>query len=230
MNEMKSVEQLKKWIYEEKRQQFELFADLLIDYNQSVNLTAITQKEEIFVKHFLDSVWGEYAFPQGADVIEIGSGGGFPSLPLKIVRPDLKFTLVESTAKKCEFLKLAIQKLGLEQMQVVNMRAEDGAKNVAFREHYDVACARAVARLNTLCEYCMPFVRVGGVFVAYKGNVDEELKEAQNAVKVLGGRVKRTESFALEEAGLRTVVEIEKIRVTPAAYPRGQGKERKKPL
>jgi 16S rRNA (guanine527-N7)-methyltransferase len=194
-------------------------------------LTAITQKEEIWTKHFLDSVMGAYAFEKGATVAEVGSGGGFPSIPLMILRDDLKITLIESVGKKCEFLQIAIEKLGLVGARVVYKRAEEVARDLEFREKFDVACARAVARLNTLCEYCVPLVKVGGKFVAYKGNADEEVKEAAHAIQVLGGKLERVEQYELpQNGGARAIVEIRKVKATPLQYPRGQGKERKKPL
>ena len=152
----------------EESKKFAAFYALLSEYNEKFNLTRITGEEDCFVKHFLDSAAGEKYFPKGANVAEIGSGGGFPSVPLMILRPDLTFTLVESTGKKCSFLERAVLELGLP-ARVVNARAEELAKKADFREKFDVCCARAVARLNTLAEYCLPFVKPGGLFVAYKG-------------------------------------------------------------
>lgn len=210
-------------------EKFEKLFNLLTEHNKMYNLTSITGREEVFLKHFLDSVVGESYLKQGADVCEIGSGGGFPSLPLKIIREDLKFTLIESTGKKCSYLQTAVDNLGLEGVKVLNIRAEEGARDPSLREKFDCAVARAVARLNTLCEYCLPFVKVGGVFVAYKGDAAEEIKEAQNAVKVLGGRLEECNAFELN-GEKRCLVVIRKEASTPAKYPRGRGLERKKPL
>ena len=210
-------------------EKFEKLFNLLTEHNKMYNLTSITGREEVFLKHFLDSVVGESYLKQGADVCEIGSGGGFPSLPLKIIREDLKFTLIESTGKKCSYLQTAVDNLGLEGVKVLNIRAEEGARDPSLREKFDCAVARAVARLNTLCEYCLPFVKVGGVFVAYKGDAAEEIKEAQNAVKVLGGRLEECSAFELN-GEKRCLVVIRKEASTPAKYPRGRGLERKKPL
>ena len=165
----------------------------------------------------------------GQTLIDVGSGGGFPALPIKIVKEDLKVTLVESTGKKCEFLKAVVKELNLKEVTVLNGRAEDFSKDPIYREKYDICTARAVARLNTLCEYCMPFVKVNGTFVSYKGDGTEEVIEAQNAIKVLGGKVKEVKEYYLQDAK-RTLISIEKIKPTDKKYPRGNGKERKNPL
>ena len=214
----------------ETGEKFSAFYALLSEYNQKFNLTRITGREECDVKHFYDSLAGEKYFPHGAACLEVGSGGGFPSVPLMIYRPDLSFVLVEAAEKKCAFLERAAARLGLR-ARVVHGRAEELARLPAYREKFDVCCARAVARLNTLAEYCIPFVKVGGVFVAYKGDAAAELSEAENAFRTLGARLHAAERFDLPEgAGARTLVAAEKLRPTPAAYPRGRGKERSKPL
>ena len=208
----------------------ERFYGLVKDYNEKVNLTAITGREEFFIKHVWDSLAGEKYFPCGASVAEVGSGGGFPSLPLKICRPDLEFTLFESVGKKCAFLKYAAGELALSGGEVVNARAEDAGKGI-YREKFGVCCARAVARLNTLLEYCAPLVKVGVIFIAYKGEAGDEIKEAANAAKILGMELVCTDSYDLPQGvGARTLAVYKKIRPTPAKYPRGQGKERKNPL
>lgn len=229
-NVVMDVEKLKRLIGVEYREKFSEYAALLKEYNKMYNLTAICDDEGIFYRHFLDSVAGESLFKEGADCVEIGSGGGFPSLPLKIIRDDLKFTLIESTGKKCAFLRAVVDKLGLTGVNILNIRAEDGAKDLSLREKFDVCCARAVGRLNTLSEYCLPYVKVGGTFVAYKGDCGEEIKEAERAVKLLGGRIKEVLAYDLENCGKRTLVTVEKVCATPLKYPRGQGKERKSPL
>lgn len=208
---------------------FEKLLETLLEYNNMFNLTAITQKDDIIAKHFVDSCTGEGYIPQGANVVEIGSGGGFPSMPLKIIRDDLSLTLVESTLKKCKYLDICVDKLGMNNVKVMNMRAEEGGKDAKFREKFDVCIARAVARLNTLCEYCMPYVRVGGRFIAYKGDAAEEVEEAQRAVKVLGGEIEKLDAFELN-GEKRTLVIIRKVAHTPPKYPRGQGRERKSPI
>ena len=145
------------------------------------------------------------------------------------MKEDLSLTMLEATGKKCEFLKTVARELGLENVTVLNDRAEILAKNANFRENFDVCTARAVARLNTLLEYCLPFVKVGGTFVSYKGDAFEEVKEAENAVKILGGKVKEVYEYTLEDAK-RALITIEKVKNTPPKYPRGNGKERKNPL
>lgn len=211
-------------------QQFEKLFEMLTERNKICNLTAITEKKEVFLKHFLDSAAGEKFFPEHAKVAEIGSGGGFPSLPLKIIRDDLAFTLIESTGKKCRYLQDVVDNFGFKEVIVKNIRAEDGARDLKLREKFDVATARAVARLNVLCEYCMPYVRVGGRFVAYKADADEELIEAEKAVKVLGGELEQVEKYELTGGEKRTLIVIKKVRATPEKYPRGNGRERKQPI
>lgn len=211
------------------KDKFDLLCSTLQEYNKMFNLTAITQKEDIFNKHFLDSCTGESFFSQGAKVVEIGSGGGFPSLPLKIIRDDLSFTLIESTLKKCRYLDICVDKLGLNNVKVINIRAEDGAKDKNLREKFDCCVARAVARMNTLSEYCLPYVKVGGRFIAYKGDAKEELNEAKKAIKILGGEIEKVENFEFN-GEKRTIIVVKKITPTPLKYPRGLGKERKDPI
>ena len=220
-----------KIVFEEKREEFEKFRSLLLEYNEKYNLTSITEEKDIYYKHFLDSVIGERFFKEGARVCEIGSGAGFPSIPLKILRPDLKLDLFESVGKKCAFLQAVVDNFQFKDVHIYNIRAEEGAKSVEFREKYDHATARAVARMNTLSEYCLPFVKVGGSFIAYKSGDTTEIDEAKSAYKILGARLKGIETYALpENYGERSIAVIEKIKTTPMKYPRGQGKERKQPL
>ena len=215
----------------EYNEKFSRFQELLLEYNQRFNLTSVMAEQEILYKHFLDSLAGESLFPQNANVVEIGSGAGFPSIPLKIAREDLSFTLIESTGKKCDFLRVAVKEMELQNVKICNIRAEEGGKDENFREKYDVSCARAVARLNTLAEYCMPFVKIGGQFIAYKGSAQEEITEAEHAIEILGGKVEKVLQFSLPEGmGERTLVVVRKLRATPQKYPRGRGKERSDPL
>lgn len=216
---------------EEKRKKFDIYRSILKEYNKVFNLTAITDDEEINVKHFLDSVIKVDNFSTAAEVIEIGSGGGFPSIPIKIMREDLKMTLLEATGKKCGFLKKVTDELGLKNVTVINGRAEELGNDVNYREKFDYAIARAVARMNVLSEYCMPFVKKGGSFIAYKGRAEEELKEAEKAIEILGGKIKNVYKTELPlNLGERNIIETEKIKNTPSLYPRSNGKIKKNPL
>ena len=215
----------------EKLEKLEEFRLLLMEYNQKYNLTAITEKEEVYYKHFLDSACGMDLFEKNAKIAEIGSGAGFPSLVLKILRDDLSFDLFESVGKKCAFLQEVVDRLHLNNVHIYNLRAEDGSRDNKFREKYDYATARAVARMATLSEYCLPFVKVGGKFIAYKSGDTTEIKEAENACKILGGKIEKVFEYELpKEYGKRVLAVVEKTKSTPPKYPRGQGKERKNPL
>ncbi len=215
-------------VNDEQLEKFESYYKLLVEYNKKVNLTAITEKEEVYIKHFIDS--GKVVDKLDSyTLLDVGSGGGFPAIPIKILKDDIKVTMLEATGKKCDFLSYVIKELKLENIEVINGRAEELAKLEKYREKFDICTARAVARLNVLCEYCMPFVKVGGKFISLKGDAEEELVEAQNAIKILGGIVDNVDNFLLEDAK-RTIIEIKKDLATPPKYPRGQGKERKKPL
>ncbi len=215
----------------EKLERLNAFRALLLEYNRRYNLTAITEERDIYFKHFLDSAAGMDLFPQGARVAEIGSGAGFPSMVLKLLRDDLSFDLFESVGKKCEFLRAVVEKFGLKGVHIYNIRAEDAARDGKFREKYDCVTARAVARMNTLSEYCLPFAKVGGCFIAYKSGEVSELEEAKSAYKELGGGLEKVYEYALPEGyGERVLAVVRKKKATPTRYPRGQGKERKNPL
>lgn len=215
-------------ISEEKLKKFEKYYELLVYYNTKFNITAITEKTDVYKKHFIDSLLGITLFDKGT-LIDVGSGGGFPAIPLKIMNENLTVTLLEATGKKCEFLRTVINELGLINTVVINDRAELISKVDNYRESFDYCTARAVARLNTLCEYCMPFVKVGGSFIAFKGDAEEEIIEAKNAVNILGGKIEKVINTSLDDAK-RTFISIKKIKETPLKYPRGNGKERKNPL
>lgn len=228
---IRTLEEIYQTEIQANREKLETFRALLVEYNKKYNLTTILEEKEVFYKHFLDSAAGMDLFPKGARVAEIGSGAGFPSMPIKLLRDDLSFALFESVGKKCEFLHAVVDNFGLKNVHIYNLRAEDAAKKDKFRENFDVVTARAVARMNTLTEYCLPFVRVGGLFVAYKSGDKTEIEEAKNAYKVLGGRLADVIEYALPEGyGERVLAVVEKVKPTPTRYPRGQGKERKSPL
>ena len=212
-------------------EKLEAFKNLLVEKNKEFNLTSITDNKEIYIKHFYDSLSGEKFISSGAKVVEIGSGGGFPSVPLKILRDDIDFTLIESVGKKCNFLNLVKNTFNFENFEVKNARCEDLAKDNIYRENFDFSIARAVANLSTLCEYMLPFVKVGGKMIAYKSVNDEEIENAKNAIDILGGKISEIIKYSLpENMGERYLVIIEKIKNTPKKYPRGKGKERSKPL
>lgn len=215
----------------EKKEKFGLFRALLLEYNEKYNLTSITDEKDVFYKHFLDSSAGSRLFKENSSVAEVGSGAGFPSVVLKILREDLSFTLFESVGKKCDFLRVVVDNLQLKGMNIVNIRAEDAAREEKYRERFDYCVARAVARMNTLSEYCLPLVKKGGSFVAYKSGDLSEISEAESAYGILGGKKKAVYAYSLPEGyGERTLAVIGKIKPTPAKYPRGNGKERKSPL
>ena len=212
---------------------FEKYMDMLLNRNKVMNLTAITEKDEIISRHFLDSVTPLMTdkFPPGASVIDIGAGAGFPSLPLKIARPDLCVTMLDSLNKRVGFLNDVILSLGLENIEAVHMRAEDGGHS-ELRESFDVAVARAVADLSVLAEYALPFVRVGGCFIAMKGgDPEEEIGGAKAAIKALGGRIEAVKEVHIDEGDLdHTLCIINKIGRTPSKYPRKAGKPAKEPI
>ena len=191
----------------EQENQFDKYFSMLIETNKVMNLTAITEEQDVLIKHFLDSVWPEKLFPQNAAVVDVGSGAGFPAIPLKITRPDLNICMVDSLNKRINFLNDVISELKLTQVDAVHARAEDFAEK--GREKYDVAVARAVAPLNTLVEYLIPLVKIGGICVIYKSaKLDEEIKEAQKAIKVLGAKIEKKEKILIEEQNLERRVLI----------------------
>jgi len=211
---------------------FDSYAKFLIEYNEKVNVTAITEPDEIAIKHFADSasILGIIEVRQGASIIDVGCGAGFPSVPIKIVRPDLKLMLLDSLNKRIVFLNELCALLKIE-AQAVHARAEEAGRNVKFREKYDVATARAVANLAELAEYCLPFVKVGGVFLAMKGpDPDAEVKEAQKAIELLGGKIEDVVKYSLPDGSGRSLVIIKKISQTSTKYPRQSAKIAKSPI
>lgn len=213
---------------EKQAEKLEKYYELLIEWNEKFNLTAITERRDVYIKHFVDSLLF-YKELKCGKLLDVGSGGGLPAVPLAIVNEDLSVTMLEATGKKCEFLEEVIKELELKNARVINGRAEELAKNAGFRESFDICTARAVARLNLLCEYCLPLVKKGGIFAAFKGNGEEELIEAENAIKLLGGKLKEVKKRDLEGAE-RELILIEKVSLTPEKYPRANGRIRKNPL
>ena len=210
--------------------QFERYYEFLISENKKYNLTAITEKNDVIFKHFLDSCLAEKNIIKNAKIIDIGSGAGFPSNPLKILRPDIKFVLVDSLNKRVNFLNELIKILNLQDVEAVHARAEDYIKD--NREKFDYAVARAVAPLNTLLEYLVPYVKVGGECLIYKSQkLEEEIETSQNALKVLGCKVEKIESFNIDEIdAARKILIIKKCFVTPIKYPRGKNLPKTKPI
>lgn len=210
----------------------DLYAERLIETNKHVNLTAITDPEEILYKHFLDSLMIlRYVRPQPqASWIDVGTGAGIPGYVLLAARPDLQMTLLDGTKKKLHFVQEAIDAAGLT-ARILHARAEEAGQDALYREQFDFASARAVANLRELTEYCLPFLRIGGTFVAMKSKkTEEEIAEAQSAIRLLGGQIDRIESFDLPSVGERTLILIKKLSHTPPKYPRPSAKIAKQPL
>lgn len=215
---------------DEQLLQLDKLADYMVEYNKNVNLTRITEPDEITEKHYIDSILPLTMIdvPRGTNVVDVGAGAGFPSLPMKIYRPDLSFTLLDSSNKRVTYLDSACKMLGIE-CETVHARGEEAGKDPKYREKYDFAVARAVAALNVLCEYCLPFVKVGGMFLALKGEKDET-DDAENAIKTLGGKITEVKKYSLPGGDKRTLAVIKKISPTPPQYPRVSAKIAKKPL
>ncbi|GFO98733.1 16S rRNA (guanine(527)-N(7))-methyltransferase RsmG [Lactobacillus helveticus] len=221
---------------DKQKEQFKLYFKFLIEVNEHVNLTRITEENEVYLKHFYDSitplfVFGD-VFKDGATLCDVGAGAGFPSIPLKILKPSLKVTIVDSLAKRLTFLKDLIAKLGLDNVELVHGRAEDVGQNKLYREKFDIVTARAVAKMSVLSEYCLPLVKKDGYFVALKGpKAEDELDEGKKALAVLGGKLIKDEELTLpgttEE---RTLVLVKKVKETPKKYPRQAGTPRRKPI
>lgn len=234
----KGLEQLSITLSGEQKQQFLTYYEYLVEKNKVMNLTAITEYEEVITKHFLDSlavVKTSCFKPEelaGKRLIDIGTGAGFPGIPLKIAFPKLEILLLDSLNKRINFLNEVTEMLGLTKINTVHGRAEDYAKQKEYRESFDFCVSRAVANLSTLSEYCIPFVKQGGCFISYKsGSVDQELIQAEKAVKILGGQREEVVRFSLADTDMdRSFVVIRKAKPTPKKYPRKAGLPSKEPL
>ena len=218
----------------DQKRQFDLYYELLIEWNRVMNLTGITDYDEVNLKHFTDSLTISRIIDMAQinTLIDVGTGAGFPGIPIKIAFPHIKVYLLDSLNKRIKFLNEVIKKLGLKNIYAFHGRAEDFAKDRQYREKFDVCVSRAVANLSTLSEYCIPFVKTGGYFVSYKGgDSDEEVIRSENAITLLGGEIENTDRFFLPDTDMgRTLIKIRKKRSTPNRYPRKAGIPSKEPL
>lgn len=219
---------------EDIENKFILYRDLLKEWNQKINITSIEDDEEIYLKHFIDSLLllnGDSG-SESKRIIDVGTGGGFPGLPLKIVKDNYKVTLLDSLRKRIDFLSQVVSALNLKDVDLIHGRAEDFGQNKEYREKYDICVSRAVAPLNVLCEYCLPFVKVGGYFASYKSdNISQEISDSDTAIKKLGGKIKKIIEINLPGTDImRKIVIIEKVEKTNKKYPRKAGKPSKDPI
>ena len=219
-------------ISDNQLEKFDKYMRLLLEWNEKINLTAIVEPDEVKIKHFLDSLTVLKYIHDDDKVIDIGTGAGFPGIPLKIMKPDAKITLLDSLNKRINFLNIVIEELGLKNIETIHGRAEEFARNKMYREKYDVAVSRAVANLSTLTEYMLPFVKVGGRCICMKGaNVKEELDKAKNAIQELGGKIEKIDNFYLSNNdNERNIIIIKKVKETKSKYPRKAGIPSKEPL
>ena len=214
------------------QQQFEDYMNLLLEWNEKINLTAITEEDDIILKHFVDSLTISEHIENGKTIVDVGTGAGFPGIPLKIAREDIKLTLVDSLNKRIKFLDDVIAKLKLKEVETLHFRAEEFGQNKKYRESFDIATSRAVANLSTLVEYLLPLVKVGGICICMKGSeIKEELQNSKNAIEILGGKIEKEIEFVLPESDIkRNIIIIKKIKTTPGKYPRKAGTPSKEPL
>ncbi len=219
-------------ILSEEAYQFYEYMDLLLEWNKNINLTAITEPKDVILKHFIDSITINKYLKGIGNVMDIGTGAGFPSIPLKIINPKIQFTLVDSLNKRIVFLKNVCKEINLGNIECIHARAEELAKNKKYRQMYDVVTSRAVAKLCTLLEYMIPFVKIGGRCICMKGaNIEEELNEASKAIEVLGGEIESIDKFSLPDSDMeRNIIIIKKIKETPSCYPRKAGMPTKQPI
>ncbi len=217
---------------EEQIEQFYKYMDLLLEWNQKINLTAITEPEEIIQKHFVDSITIEKYLNKNAEIIDVGTGAGFPGIPLKIIRPDLKITLLDSLNKRVNFLNNVIENLELSSIYSIHARVEEFGKVSQYREKFDVATSRAVANLATLSEYLIPLVKQGGYAISMKGSeVNEEIEQSKKAINILGGKIEKVDTFKLPQSDItRNIIVIKKEKQTPNKYPRKPGTPTKEPI
>lgn len=219
-------------LLKEQYGQFYAYMELLIEWNEKMNLTAITDPKEIILKHFVDSLTIAKYVEEGKSIIDMGTGAGFPGIPIKIYRKDVKAVLADSLNKRIKFLDEVIDKLKLENVETIHCRAEELGKNKQYREKFDYATSRAVANLSTLSEYLMPFVKLNGKCIFMKTiEVEEELEKAKKAIKTLGGKIEKVDKFEIPESDLgRSIIIVKKEKITPSKFPRKPGTPAKEPL
>ena len=215
----------------ENSELFYIYMKEIIDWNEKINVTAITDEKEFLVKHLVDSLTINRFVESGKNLIDIGTGAGFPGIPLKISNPNLHVTLIDSVNKKLNVIRDISSKMNLDRLEIIHTRAEDLAMQKGYRESFDYATTRAVSRLNTIVEYMLPFIKVGGKAICMKGpNIKEELEEAKKAIEVLGGKVESVENILLDDEFERNIVIISKEKLTPKQFPRSKGKPVKEPI
>ena len=217
-------------ILEGKKEKFFQYMNLILEWNEKVNLTAIKDEKEFIVKHFIDSLTTDYFVKDSKRILDIGTGAGFPGIPIKINNPDINVTLIDSVNKKIMVLNDVIEKLGLEKIEALHVRAEELARENDYREKFDIVTTRAVSNLSTISEYMLPFVKIGGKALCMKGpNIKQELEDAKKAIQVLGGEIEKIEKFNIDDFE-RNIIIIKKVKNTNKKYPRGQGKPAKEPI
>lgn len=239
MNRLKNLAgQLNILLSDEQIKQFEQYYEMLVETNKVMNLTAITELEDVITKHFLDSIALSYVYEDINDdskeihILDLGTGAGFPGIPLKIAFPHLSITLMDSLNKRVKFLQSVIDNIHLDKISAVHGRAEEMARKPEYREQFDICVSRAVANLSTLNEYCLPFVKIDGKFISYKASdIEEELHDSDKAIKILGGKLSTVKKIELPNSDIgRSFVIIDKIKNTPNAYPRKAGTASKEPI
>lgn len=215
----------------EKCEKLYQYMKLILEWNEKINVTAIKDEKEFIVKHFIDCLTVNSLLKDEKRILDIGTGAGFPGIPLKIYHPEMEFTLVDSVNKKITVLNDLIEKLGMEKIEALHVRAEELARDLKYRENFDVVTTRAVSNLATISEYMLPFVKIGGKAICMKGpNVEQELVDSKNAIKLLGGEIEEIKKIHINDEMERNLIVIKKINKTDKKYPRGQGKPVKEPI